>query len=699
MPSGFYPSPRDPSPRSEDGARASADPLWGWLQAEGPSPTDGVDEAGALHPAPPLHERARRSGATRSVAPSTYLESSGTSALLNMNEPRWRVFSPVGFAAFGGALPATGFASYGSGAGGSTSPPAPGTKSQESSLKSLKNVADKEAEVPPPLSIPRVKNAEAVTNFSDVDDDGDSLVVTTSGRVNWLPPTSVSERSELNMLVETPRLPVYDIAAAPPAMAVPTSPSVGAGSYKRQRREWTPLDDARLVEAVQRYRGRAERDATRIGMTPWSTHLKCQIDSDDGSQPSSFASIGGGGGGGGGLPWSQIAREFPGRTASRCRERYINYLDPMVRREPFTAEEDEIILREHRLVGTDAVLGRVQLSRRENGSITKNRSVTNACRAPGEGSAQSGYQSRWPAARYAGRPLASAGRQALQGGNRTPPLRPSVVDPPLGNRVVRCDTVELRAAECVALAHATPSPTSSSSFRYTDHGHRRLCRPVRCGHRQQTTVRCALGAAGGLCAGPLSVPPTSATARRSGSATALQPHLRHAAPDDVGRGDGHSTVRLDRLSGRRCSGHQLLPASQHLSAASRHAGACGGARRTGDQLGRGAGGQYRRRSRFPPSLVRPGHAVPSAEPGSDGPVAPALPVRGACEAACGHSGGAVGSGRSLSVPLGAAVRRAPQWQRRAAARPGRPVAPRRGVLAGRDAPAATTVWPAPQPHR
>ena len=376
MPSGFHPSPRDPSPRSEGGARASADPLWGWLQVEEPSYADGVDEAGALHLPPPLHERARRSGATRSVAPSAYLESGGTSALLNMNEPRWRVFSPMGFAAFGGALPATGFASYGSGAGGSTSPPVPGTKSQESSLKSLKNVAAREAEVPPPLSIPRVKNAEAAAaaNFSDVDDDGDSLMVTTSGRMKWLPPTSVSERSESNMLVETPRLPVYDIAVAPPAMAVPTSPSVGAGGCKRRRREWTPVDDARLVEAVQRYRDHAERDATRVGMTPWSTHRKCQIDSDDDSQPSSFASIGGGsgGGGGGGLPWSQIAREFPGRTASRCRERYINYLDPMVRRGPFTAEEDEIILREHRLVGTSWVAIARKLPGRSENAV-KNR--------------------------------------------------------------------------------------------------------------------------------------------------------------------------------------------------------------------------------------------------------------------------------------------------------------------------------------
>ena len=38
--------------------------------------------------------------------------------------------------------------------------------------------------------------------------------------------------------------------------------------------------------------------------------------------------------------WSSIAKDLPGRIGKQVRDRYINYLDPKLKKEPFTPEED-----------------------------------------------------------------------------------------------------------------------------------------------------------------------------------------------------------------------------------------------------------------------------------------------------------------------------------------------------------------------
>jgi hypothetical protein len=42
--------------------------------------------------------------------------------------------------------------------------------------------------------------------------------------------------------------------------------------------------------------------------------------------------------------WEGIARRLPGRTARQCRERWANYSAPSVRSDPWTEEEDRMIL-------------------------------------------------------------------------------------------------------------------------------------------------------------------------------------------------------------------------------------------------------------------------------------------------------------------------------------------------------------------
>ena len=41
--------------------------------------------------------------------------------------------------------------------------------------------------------------------------------------------------------------------------------------------------------------------------------------------------------------WVQIARNMPKRNPRQCKERWMNYLSPMVRNTPWTPEEDEIL--------------------------------------------------------------------------------------------------------------------------------------------------------------------------------------------------------------------------------------------------------------------------------------------------------------------------------------------------------------------
>jgi hypothetical protein len=43
-------------------------------------------------------------------------------------------------------------------------------------------------------------------------------------------------------------------------------------------------------------------------------------------------------------PWDAISRRLPGRTARQCRERWANYLSPAIRSDPWTPEEDRILI-------------------------------------------------------------------------------------------------------------------------------------------------------------------------------------------------------------------------------------------------------------------------------------------------------------------------------------------------------------------
>ena len=49
--------------------------------------------------------------------------------------------------------------------------------------------------------------------------------------------------------------------------------------------------------------------------------------------------------------WKDIASQLPGRIGESVRERYVNHLDPSLKKSKWTKEEDEILFQNQRILG------------------------------------------------------------------------------------------------------------------------------------------------------------------------------------------------------------------------------------------------------------------------------------------------------------------------------------------------------------
>lgn len=65
--------------------------------------------------------------------------------------------------------------------------------------------------------------------------------------------------------------------------------------------------------------------------------------------------------------WGQVALHMPGRTSKQCRERWNNYLDPTLKHEPFTSEEDILLVQLQKALGNKwAAISKLIPGRTEN---------------------------------------------------------------------------------------------------------------------------------------------------------------------------------------------------------------------------------------------------------------------------------------------------------------------------------------------
>jgi hypothetical protein len=50
--------------------------------------------------------------------------------------------------------------------------------------------------------------------------------------------------------------------------------------------------------------------------------------------------------------WSDVAAALPGRIARQCRERWNNYANPNLNKQPWTSSEDSLLLEKYQELGT-----------------------------------------------------------------------------------------------------------------------------------------------------------------------------------------------------------------------------------------------------------------------------------------------------------------------------------------------------------
>lgn len=131
-----------------------------------------------------------------------------------------------------------------------------------------------------------------------------------------------------------------------------------SGPIRRAKGGWTPQEDETLRNAVKRYRGRCWKkiaesfpDRTEVQcLHRWQKVLNPELikgpwtPEEDDKINALVAKYGP-------SKWSLIARSLPGRIGKQCRERWHNHLNPTIKKDAWTLDEELQLMEAHRVHG------------------------------------------------------------------------------------------------------------------------------------------------------------------------------------------------------------------------------------------------------------------------------------------------------------------------------------------------------------